>query len=465
MHVVHYYQHTKHKRTRAEKLFKRLNTFIFAVQLACVIFSATAISSAINMTVEKDKFQWKDDVRIRESLLMTAKNCSTYSDYRKMIVMTRGSYRYNIEINEDNFSYLMVELLIHAISSLIACSVALFFGFINKAAFEFNKHEWIIRSINIYKTPFTVMEFIAIIYAFITINEGESLAEVMQAYLKECTTMDQRKAFETIPFVFPFITQYIALGNTLLWHLITAAIAVRNGMKKCILDELEVTYDEYGNPIALRTNADKDKYDDVLCCGGGEGVVALTNTDEAQNPNTQRICDVGEGARQELMRSYAVEHSARKRMMGNSNDGYYMPRSGFVSPTQVEMLIEHNQHRNRLQPTPRTPFYQPREINQGVNTDTAEVGRYNFAQSSQQSSPLITPTNNNDQMYGKTTRAFSITSNYSQGGNGATTNYTQPQHGVSPSLLQPQRRRPPPPPSVYNDNPFSATGTYPRPSL
>lgn len=254
MHLVGDDQRRHRKdRTSAEKFFKRANTFIVAIQLACFLIAISQISIAANKTFKGSMF-FPRKFELERILDNKTGNCSL------TIVDTYFSMRnVNVTVHTNNRGYFFARLA-YGLRTVIGVNAAtIVVGGANKLIMDLNKYEFHYHQLVIHKEVLTTIEIVLLCYNLYVLADTEMWASILRAFLDHCGV----EADTSVPYVVPVFALYFAVSFALFCHVLTFVIHVVNATKKGgvtmegvragakgVIDmDPHLQYDEFGTPV------------------------------------------------------------------------------------------------------------------------------------------------------------------------------------------------------------------------
>ena len=224
MHLVGDQQRLPAKqRTKAEKLFKRINTFIIAAHLACYLIDLSAVVIATPKTFT-NTIWGVTDFGLKPVLDAKTGNCSHLTVDR-----VRGFADTPLNITGSNHAIIFTELAVNVRFCMIVTAVAVVLSAANKMVYDFNIFEVKLgRSVVLHKEVLTLTEFIFLIMSIQSATEAELYASDLRGYLVACGVTSE----SSLPFAVPFVAIYVATGVVLGLHVISFLIHLRNTLSE-----------------------------------------------------------------------------------------------------------------------------------------------------------------------------------------------------------------------------------------
>lgn len=180
MHILSVDQRShRKKRLSVEKAFQRINTFLFATQLATLLVGVGLLVAAGNKSMSNDFFSLSSTIDL--SSLYFYPNCS------HTFVTSNGLFNhYSFEVSSRNIEW-MVSRAVYNIRRCIAMyALVIAVGGVNKLLFELNIHNWRFGHLVVRKDIFTVSEIFLLVLAFITTKALERENEMLNTYTSTC---------------------------------------------------------------------------------------------------------------------------------------------------------------------------------------------------------------------------------------------------------------------------------------
>jgi hypothetical protein len=206
------------QRTGAEKMFKKLNSVILAIQLACLLIDVSRVTVAADKTFTRDMWL-PHDYELMPVLQSKTANC-TYDH----VGTVRGYANMPITIDATNQGYLLANLAADARWAMIVAGIALVLGAINKGLFDLNIYEFKYKQLVFHKELLTLAEFMVLCLTIQACAEVDASGSTLRDYLEHCDV----QSASSLPFATPLIALYVGASVVLFIHVVTALIHLRN---------------------------------------------------------------------------------------------------------------------------------------------------------------------------------------------------------------------------------------------
>jgi hypothetical protein len=221
MHLVGDDQRRPRKeRTTAERMFKRINSVILALQFTCLLIAMATAFIAGGNTFSGD--MWFGTEYGLELVLQTkTENCSYATRDERW-----GYLSTPMAITSANQGLFFVTLASSVRSEMITAFLAFIVGAINKLIYDLNVFEKDIKRMTLHKECLSVIE---LVFLGMTINSNSGLetkAAPLRPYLKHCGITNER----SLPFHAPFVTLYVSSAVVLFMHAVTLCLMVSNAV-------------------------------------------------------------------------------------------------------------------------------------------------------------------------------------------------------------------------------------------
>lgn len=222
MHCVGDEQRRPNKnRTQPEKVFKRLNSLISAVQFAGVLIVASQILIAVPKTISSD-FILPGDFALEFALDRRTQNCSLL---RQQTYYGFPGLKLNISVATRDFYF--ADFIGDLRIAIFVYAVAVAVGVVNKLLFDVNFFELIISHyIVIHKDLLTAAEWALMALSYWYASGADETGLLLQDYLRQCGV----RASSTLPFVSPLLAIYLTGAVALGAHVVTVMILLHNAV-------------------------------------------------------------------------------------------------------------------------------------------------------------------------------------------------------------------------------------------
>ena len=207
------------QRTTAERLFKRMNSVVMAVQFTCFLIDLARSTVSAPKTFKNDIWI-AHDFRL-DDVLTTKLNC-TYQYTGSL----NGYDNMGLTLDEYNHGFLFADFAGRVRFALIITALAIIIGAINKLLFDLNVYEFKWKNLLLHKEVITVIELIFLAMTIQSCYEAGKGAEILRHYIKACGINTET----SLPFTLPFVSIYVATAVTLFVHAVSACIHLRNAL-------------------------------------------------------------------------------------------------------------------------------------------------------------------------------------------------------------------------------------------
>lgn len=226
-------------RTKPERFFKRINTAILAVQLACflVVLSQVTIAGSKTFTTN---FWFPQDFKLITTLDQKTVNCS-FNSLEKF----GGFSRVNVTIDYKNQADFFVELSSFSRQAIIVNGVTIGVGGVNKLMFDLNIFHSRYHNLYFHKEIVSTVEILLLVYSIYLCTQADGRGDLLRRYLRSCT-VDQETS---LPYTVPYVAFYFSLSFTLFFHAITLLFLLKNTMKKEYPSETAMPDGIHGQPF------------------------------------------------------------------------------------------------------------------------------------------------------------------------------------------------------------------------
>jgi hypothetical protein len=215
------------QRTKIEKSFKWINSIVMAVQFACFLIDLSRISIAAPKTFEEGDIIWVRRSFALDQIIAT-KTATCYNE--------TGGYNFTgnvwgysnvpLQLNSLTQNMLFAELSELMRFAVIVNAAALVVGFFNKFMYDANVYEWRWKQLFIHKDVVTFVEIILLCVSIQRCAACDVIAPILREWLQACGVHSEN----SLPYVAPLIAMYVANGFTLLMHLVTLLILLKNSL-------------------------------------------------------------------------------------------------------------------------------------------------------------------------------------------------------------------------------------------
>lgn len=194
------------KRSKAEKVFQRVNTIVVAAQLATLIVLIGLVAVAAPKSMKNNLF-------VNSELQLV--NNYYYPDCEKTYTTSNGLFNnYPFTVSVRNIAYLVTRSVYNMKRCWAIYAAYIGIGMINKLLFDLNIHHVTIGYLQLRKDVISIMEIIFLILSFVTTKMLERENEILQDYVSGCYQQTYNKDFDKSYFQYssPFIAFYVGLA-------------------------------------------------------------------------------------------------------------------------------------------------------------------------------------------------------------------------------------------------------------
>lgn len=247
----------RHRKNRSgsEKFFKRANTFIVAIQLACFLISISRISIAANKTFKGSMF-FPKDFELEKVIANKTGNVNCSSSFNEQFF---GFDEVNLTVTSKNRGYFFANLAYRLRYVVGANAATIVLGGANKLIMDFNKMEFVYHQLVFHKEIITLLEICLLAFNVYQLGVCEMWGSILRDFLESCGVDSET----SIPYVVPLIEMYFSCIFALCCHTVTLIIHCVNASKKGgmtregvaamhagVLElDPKIQYDDYGRAV------------------------------------------------------------------------------------------------------------------------------------------------------------------------------------------------------------------------
>ena len=192
MHIVPEDQKRPNKgRTGVERMFRRLNDLVMAVQLICWLIYTASVTLRSGKTLGTDMWA-PSGFSLSPVLEYKLANCS-YTTSVDLYAFTG----LNITLTRNNSAEIWADFAGQLRLIVVISAVALTIGAVNKLLFNLNKFHWRYHNLYLHKDIVSAAEFVFLAYQVFLLATIQPLAALLQNYLRFCGA----KQSNYLPFV------------------------------------------------------------------------------------------------------------------------------------------------------------------------------------------------------------------------------------------------------------------------
>lgn len=222
MHLLGDHQRLPRKqRTAVEKFFKKFNTLVLAVQLACFLIDVARVSTANPKTFESSIWS-RSRFELHPILEARTSNCSGYTHTQTYLSYPDTT----VVISHDNHGIFFARLAADMRWAIIVNAIAFVIGFLNKLAFDLNYYEFSPKFFGaavLHKEVITVAELLLLAVTIQACDATSNSAAALRSYLRHCGVTGSG----TLPFQAPLVAIIVGTGFALFIHVVCMFIHLR----------------------------------------------------------------------------------------------------------------------------------------------------------------------------------------------------------------------------------------------
>lgn len=223
MHLVGDEQKRKPKeRTKGERLFKRANSVVMAVQLTCLLIVLSQVTIAVPKTFGSSRTIWmSNSFQFEDIIAAKITNC-TWS----WVGSFRGFPEQNLTLTVSNAALPFADLAAKARWAIIVNAIGLVVGAVNKLLFDLNLFSFVVGRVVFHKSILSFIEVVLLAMGIQACTQVDAVATILRGYLDHCDVRSQ----SSLPYTAPFIALYVANAFTLFMHFVTLVILFVNAL-------------------------------------------------------------------------------------------------------------------------------------------------------------------------------------------------------------------------------------------